>query len=206
MKKTVLFSYMIQKPKKVECDCNIKINMNYFSNDTNIGELLSKIENEKSSSNLKVTQCLNDVIQPEQIKSNSGFFLLLCILVIFIIVFIIFYIKGKNLLEAKIDEIIYNKFNKKNKNENKNNNNIIKENNKSKILHQSNKNYKRNHRKKLNNKKKLNSTKYNTQNEFISIEQNNKNILNLKNREEYIYNIKVKKRKRKIQRKKKMII
>ena len=140
--------------------------------------------NKKDISNFGITSC-NVFDSNENIKNNTGFYLLLFILVIFIIVFIIFYIKGKNLLEAKIDEIIYNKFTKKNKNENKNNNkNIIKENNKSKILHQSNKNYKRNHRKKLNNKKKLNSTKYNTQNEFISIEQNNKNDLNLKNREE----------------------
>ena len=47
---------------------------------------------------------------------------MLFILVIFVIIFIIFCIRGKELLKNKIDEIIYNKFSKKKKNENKGNN------------------------------------------------------------------------------------
>ena len=56
---------------------------------------------------------------PEEIKSNSGFFSLLIIIIAFIIVFIIFCVKGKHLFEEKIDEVIYNKFDKKKKINNK---------------------------------------------------------------------------------------
>ena len=98
---------------QVICDCDIKKELTFSSNDTiNVNDLLSKIENEKSSSNLGVTQCINVFSSPDDIKSNSGFYSLLFILIIFIIVFIIFYLKGKNLFEHKIDAIIYNKFEK----------------------------------------------------------------------------------------------
>ena len=55
-------------------------------------------------------RCYNIFTSPEDIKSNSGFFLLLIILVIFLIVFILFCIKGRNLLENEIDDIIHKKF------------------------------------------------------------------------------------------------
>ena len=95
---------------KAICDCNIKNDLSYSYNDNNNNDLLIKIANDKSNSNLGLTQCLDAFTSPEQIKSNSGFFLLLCILIIFVIIFIIFCVKGKNLLENKIDEIIYDKF------------------------------------------------------------------------------------------------
>jgi len=94
-----------------------------YSKDADINNLLNKISNDKSNSNLDVTQCLDVFTSPEKIKTNSGFLTIAIILVIFIIVFIIFCIKGKNSLENKIDEIIYKKFtkeaNKTKSNENK---------------------------------------------------------------------------------------
>ena len=126
---------------KAICDCNIKTDMTYSDDDTN--DLLNKIQNEKSSSNLDVTQCINEVYSSEQIKSNSGFISLLIILIIFIIIFIIFCIKGKDTIEAKINELIYNKFeNNKSKNKPKNGiiNNIIKN-------HKNNKKSKKNRKK-----------------------------------------------------------
>ena len=62
--------------------------------------------------------CTSVLSSSEQIKSNSGFYSLLIILVVFIIVFIIFCIKGRNMLEIKLNEVIYNKF-ENNKKENK---------------------------------------------------------------------------------------
>ena len=101
------------------CDCNIKNSLFYSNEETNTNELLSKIDNEKSSSNLGVMSCTNVLSSSEQIKSNSGFYSLLIILVIFIIVFIIFCIKGRNMLELKLNEIIYNKFEKNKKDNSK---------------------------------------------------------------------------------------
>ena len=92
------------------CNCNIENDLFYSISDINENSLLYEIKNEKSSSNLGVTQCYNIFTSPEDIKSNSGFFLLLIILVIFLIVFILFCIKGRNLLENEIDEIIHKKF------------------------------------------------------------------------------------------------
>ena len=72
--KDCIFISYNNETKKVECDCNIKNNMSYYNSNISLEEMLSKIENEKSSSNLKVIKCLNNVIMPEEIKSNSGFF------------------------------------------------------------------------------------------------------------------------------------
>ena len=100
------------------CDCNIKNNIIYSDKDINEDDLLIKINAEKGNSNLGITQCYNVFTSTEEIKSNSGFFLLLIIIIIFIIVFIIFCIKEKNSFENKIDNIIYKKFDK-NKKKNK---------------------------------------------------------------------------------------
>ena len=131
--------------EKIKCDCYIKSDMNYYSNNTKKEDLLDKIDSQKSSSNLKVTKCINNVFSsPEQLFSNSGFVSLLIVMIIFIIIFIIFCIKGKEMIEKKIDETIYNKFEKEQKKE-KNNNNYYKKNNNTihknnKILNKNNKN------------------------------------------------------------------
>ena len=89
----------------------------------NIEKLYDNFDNsnKREISNLGITSC-NILASKENIESNTGFYLLFFILVIFIIIFIIFCIKGYNMLEIKIDEVIYNKFEKeaeKNKNRNK---------------------------------------------------------------------------------------
>ena len=95
----------------MKCDCNIKNDMNYYSEEAQKGDLVNKLESSKSSSNLKVAKCINNVFKsPKQLFSNSGFISLLIVLIIFIIVFIIFCIKGRQLLKDKIDEVIYKKF------------------------------------------------------------------------------------------------
>ena len=71
-----------------------------------------EVDKEISNSNLKITQCANILANPEKLKSNSGFFLLLIILAIFLIVFILYCTKGKRMLEQKIEQIIYKKFEK----------------------------------------------------------------------------------------------
>ena len=110
---------------KAICDCHIKNDMTYSYEDIDTNNLLNQIESEKSISNLGITQCLNVFGDTDEIKSNSGFYSLLIILAIFIIIFIIFCIKGRHLLEQKIDNVIYEKFEK-------NNNNIRKKKKKSK--------------------------------------------------------------------------
>ena len=65
---------------KAICDCQIKNEVVYSYDDIDTSELLNKIQSEKSSSNLGVTQCLNVFTSTEEIKSNSGFYSLLIIL------------------------------------------------------------------------------------------------------------------------------
>ena len=63
----------------------------------------------KDISNLGITSC--DVLSSkENIKSNPGFFSLIIIFAILIVIFIIFCSKGYNLLENKMNEVIYKKF------------------------------------------------------------------------------------------------
>jgi hypothetical protein len=77
-----------------------------YSKDDSKENLINKISTEKRNSNLDVTQCTN-VFQADKIKTNSGFLTIVIILGVFIIIFIIFCAKGKTMLEAKIDEVIY---------------------------------------------------------------------------------------------------
>ena len=118
--------------QKANCSCNIvKSDLNYSNMNINTTKLYENFENnnnKKEISNLGITSC-NVFGSNQNLKNNTGFYLLLFILVIFIIVFIIFYIRGLNLLKQKINEVIQKKFgNKKSpqKNKTKKNNNILK--------------------------------------------------------------------------------
>ena len=104
--------------QQVECFCNIKSDMDYSEENNDQKALLNQMDVDKeiSNSNLKITQCANILANPEKLKSNSGFFLLLIILAIFLIVFILYCTKGKRMLEQKIEQIIYKKFEKGKKN------------------------------------------------------------------------------------------
>ena len=93
-------------------------------------EKLGDIKNKNDFSNLGITQC-NVLSSTENIKSNVGFYLLLIIIAIFVIIFIIFCERGYNLLENKMDEVIYKKFKEKRKSKtNKIKKSIINESNK----------------------------------------------------------------------------
>ena len=122
---------------KAICDCKVKKDVGL--SDTDDGNLLNKIDTEKSKSNLKVTQCIKEFVKPENIKSNGGFYTILIIIIILIIVFIIFWVKGKSMIENKIDQTIYKKFSE-------NNNDIIKTENKTKKKTFKEKNNKINHK------------------------------------------------------------
>ena len=74
--------------------------------------------NKNNISNLGIVSC-NILASKENIESNIGFYLLLIILAIFIIIFIIFCSKGYSLIENKIDDVIYKKFNDEDQNRNK---------------------------------------------------------------------------------------
>ena len=102
--------------ERANCSCDVKESSNSFS-DMNINKesLYENFEDTNSKSeisNLGITSC-NILASKENIESNTGFFLLLVILAIFVIIFIIFCSKGYNLLENKIDEVIHKKFNKR---------------------------------------------------------------------------------------------
>ena len=110
---------------RVECECKIKDDLNFWSNETNMNDLLAKIEAQKSITNLGITTC--DVLSSkENIETNPGFYSLIFIIILFIIVFIIFCVKGYNSLGEKIDKVIYKRFDKEDKSNNKKNQ-IIKE-------------------------------------------------------------------------------
>ena len=103
--------------QRANCSCDVT-----ESSTTNIEININKeklyenfVDNKESISNFGVTSC-NVLASKENIKGNTGFFLLLIILAFFIVIFIIFCSRGYNLLENKIDEIIHKKF-KKEKNQ-----------------------------------------------------------------------------------------
>ena len=165
------YNYDIQK---ANCSCNIvKSDLNYTNININTTKLYENFEdnniNKKDISNLGITSC-NIFDSNENLKNNTGFYLLLFILVIFIIVFIIFYIRGLNLLKQKINEVIQKKFGNKNspqKNKVKKNNNILE----NRII--SNKKTKS---KRKRNKKKDSLIKSNTtDNKLLNKKKNKKN-------------------------------
>ena len=177
--------------KKVECDCVIKIDMNFNENNSNVGDLVSKIENnQKSKSNIDVVTC--DIFSSkENIVTNSGFYLLLFILIIFVIIFIIFCVKGKEKLRNQIDEVIYNYFEKNkegNNNTTKINNNKSPTNKKIKKINKNNKELntkgkiKKNIKNINNNKNKDNNTNITSKNKTSNALTKNKIINTKKNK------------------------
>ena len=123
-------------------------------------------DSNKRGSNFGITSC-NVLTSKENIESNTGFYLLIIILVIFIIIFIIFYSKGYNLLEEKIDEIIYKKF----KDETKKKTNKIKKSLENEINFSLKQN--KNKKKKLKKDKYSSSKKNNSRNFFMDKKQKN---------------------------------
>ena len=161
--------------------------MTYSYDNINKNKLLNKIKTDKNSSNLGVTtQCIKVFASTEELKSNYGFFSLLIILIIFIIIFIIFCIKGKELLKNKIDEVIYNKFEKNKKQKKKKkvlNNNINNSNNYNNKKRKEKKNKSIPMKKSNSNiilKENKNSKKGN---KITDNSENNKNIVNVPDNE-----------------------
>ena len=108
----------------MNCTCQVKETSNSYADmnidKTKLYENFGDTNNKQRVSNLKITSC-NVLSSKENIESNTGFFLLLIIIAIFIIAFIIFCSRGYNSLENKMDEIIYKKFKNEKANKNKNN-------------------------------------------------------------------------------------
>ena len=149
---------------RVACECKIKNEFSFSYNETNINDLLTKLEGEKSKSNLDIISC-NVLGSKDNIETNTGFYLLLFILAIFIIIFIIFCTKGYNSLEDKIESIIHKKFKNVN-NKNKQRNIInLKTKKQTKNIFKRRKPIKQNYSKKnspliLNNKKNVSQIKF----------------------------------------------
>ena len=164
------FSDYIYNIQKANCSCRVKESSMKFAdmniNKTKLYENFGDNNNKMDVSNLGLMTC-NVLSSKENIESNTGFYLLLLILVTFVIIFIIFYIKGYNSLENKIDDVIYKKFKNEAKLEkiNKlNTNEVIKPSKKIKK------------RKIKKSKKKISSNKSNiTNNLFLNENKNKKN-------------------------------
>ena len=157
---------------RVECECKIKVNLTFWNNDTDFNDLLAKIEARKSITNFGLITC--DVFSSkENIESNPGFYTFIFIIIVFIIVFIIFCVKGYNSLKEKIDEVIYKKFDKENKNKK---NRIIKESKKIKQPENILRNERNIRKNKRNISKKSSSSSYMKSNNSRGILENkNKN-------------------------------
>ena len=67
-------SYEINN-SRVACECKIKNEFSFSYNETNINDLLTKLEGEKSKSNLDIISC-NVLGSIDNIESNTGFYLL----------------------------------------------------------------------------------------------------------------------------------
>ena len=99
--------------QKANCSCKVQESSNSYEkmniNKSQLYDNFGGISGKMDVSNLGITSC--DVFgSKENIESNSGFYILLFILAIYIIIFIIFWSKGYNSLEKKMDEVIYKKF------------------------------------------------------------------------------------------------
>ena len=167
--------------QKANCSCQVKEASNTYANmnidKAKLYENFADDSNKKSISNLGITSC--DILSStENIKSNTGFYLLLIILAIFIIIFIIFCSKGYDLLERKMDEVINKKF--KNKSKNKiNNNNIININANSNLIQFNNRRTKK--KKNKNKSKAKNKDKNNLINNKIEKKNNNDLLIKTNN-------------------------
>ena len=100
--------YYDSNASKVICDCKIKSNLLTY-NDLTQSNLLNKIDNSESKTNLNIMKCYNSITS-EDIKTNSGFYIIFIIIMLFIIIMIIFCFKGYRQLEDRIDEVIHKKF------------------------------------------------------------------------------------------------
>ena len=98
---------------KVECECKIKSNINFFS-DINIdkNKLLQQFINIKKITNFWVIKCYKLVFSSKGLISNIGSYTLLIIITSNIICCIFFYKVGYHLLEVKTKKIIDNQFDK----------------------------------------------------------------------------------------------
>ena len=150
---------------KVECECKTKSYL-YTIDDLSKDDLLNKIENEQKLTNLNLIKCSNLLSSVDNIKNNTGFYIISIIIILFIIIMIIFCIKGYKNLEKIIDEVISNKF-KPERNSNKSRS-IIKEIN----LNKNNKKKKTNTERRKNT---LTSLSKNSQNSFFNKNDNNNN-------------------------------
>ena len=125
-------SYYNEYSQKAICNCRVTISTNKFEdmniNKSKLYDNFDDSSNKKQVSNLGITSC--DVLgDTDNIISNTGFFLLLIILAIFVIIFIIFCTRGYNSLENKIDQVIHKKFKNKQPQKNSNNKNTNNKNN-----------------------------------------------------------------------------
>ena len=112
------FTFYNDITERANCSCYYKESTDSFTNmninKSKLYENFGDSRDKKEISNLGITSC-NVLGSKENIKSNPGFFSLIIILVIFVIIFILFCSKGYNLLENKMNEVIYKKFKHRNK-------------------------------------------------------------------------------------------
>jgi len=144
---------------KVECECKTRSYL-YTLEALSGDDLLDKIEAEQKLTNLNLMKCSN-LLTGEEIKNNTGFFLIAIIIVLFIIIMIIFCVRGYNNLEKKIDEVIPIKF--------KSEKNTMKNKSKS-LIHEiiPNKNKNTKHQSSRKNKKMNSFLSKNSKNSFIN--------------------------------------
>ena len=158
--------------QKANCSCLIKESSSKYDNininKTKLYENFGELNNKKEISNIGLTSC-NVLSSKENIESNTGFYLLLFILIAFVIIFIIFFLKGYNLLEKTIDQVIYDKFKNDTKPEK------IKKIKKDDVILPS----KRGKRNKTNNKKNKNKNSENKSNNTKNLFMNKKRDKNI---------------------------
>ena len=92
--------------KKVKCSCNMKTNIPLIDDiKFNKNELFKRFNIISNIINVKVMKCLKAVYSHNLIY-NYGFFIMLCIMILFIICIIIFSTKSYNNLKLDINEIV----------------------------------------------------------------------------------------------------
>ena len=167
--------------KQSKCKCEIKT---YFEKLTDLvidkDKLLQHFIDIKSSFNIDVIFCYKTLFKKNEIKNNTGNYIMIFIIGFHLINCIVFYFKGKEIFFSKINYILrQNNFKKNNSNINNSNNINKKKKKKKKKKKMKNKNSGKKIGLNYNNKENIN--KIETNNPFIRKKKSKKNTIKINN-------------------------
>ena len=98
---------------KATCSCFANTNTSFKIGDLVIDKdkLLKQFTDFKNIANIKILKCFNMIFKKESFKNNSGNIIMICIILLFLVSFVIFFIKGYSQINKLIKVIVFLKLN-----------------------------------------------------------------------------------------------